>query len=406
MKIAIVDVHYGNSGTGKIMAALHGRLTEQGHDVAAFYGRSSGVELPEAKKIAPNWEVYKHAALARLTGRNGSYSPRATEQLLQMLDNFQPDVVHLHELHGYYINVLEVVKYLVQKKIPVVWTFHCEYMYTGKCGHTHECEQWLTRCNVCPQLHTYPASWYFDRVGVMFDEKRATLALMENLLIVTPSRWLADRVKRSFLMDRPLTVVHNGIDVNNTFYPRETTALRIALGIENCHVVLSAAMNLMDEIKGGVWIQKVAERFVGTAVKFLMVGMPDQIEGLPENVIALPATTNQSRLAEYYSVADMFFLASRKETFSLVCAESLACGTPIVGFEAGAPAEVAPQGYGRFFPYGDVDSVVACIERNLESSCDFRSPEQCVIYARENFGEQVMVEKYMDCYKQVIHAIN
>src|SRR5690606_9903403 len=141
------------------------------------------------------------------------------------IKQFSPDVVHLHELHGYYVNIDDIVRFLADLKIPIVWTFHCEFMYTGKCGYTNDCDKWKTECNHCPQLHEYPTSWVVDRTNSMFKQKRSMFGAATKLRIVTPSEWLKSRVGESFLGGRDVDVVYNGIDTAKTFFPRETHSL-------------------------------------------------------------------------------------------------------------------------------------------------------------------------------------
>jgi putative colanic acid biosynthesis glycosyltransferase len=401
MKILIVDVNFGGSSTGKLVESLKIMLEVRGHSVQACYGRTVKNQHSGGIRISNDLEVLAHVGLTRLTGFTGSYSPVATRSLMDVIEDFNPDVVHLHELHGYYINYPVIVKFLKERKIPTVWTFHCEFMYTGKCGYAYDCEQWRTECVRCPQVHEYPVSWLFDRTNFMFNQKKSLLEEFRSLRIVTPSEWLADRVRKSFLSNNKIEVVYNGVDTGNIFTPSDSASLKDRLGIKTKYVVLSVAPDLMSERKGGRWILEVAKRLCKKDITFVMVGVDIPNEISMSNVIALSRITDQKELAQYYSMADVLLLTSQKETFSLVCAESLACGTPIIGFEAGAPGEVAPAGYGYFVPYGDIDSLCNSMIENFEGVHLFVSGENCRDYARANFGLEVMISKYENIYSEM-----
>ena len=402
MKVFLLDVNYDHSSTGRIVADLKNGIEAHGHTVLACYGRDVGPLESDAVKISNSLEIIGHAALTRITGLTGGFSPFATRKMIELIDNFSPDVVHLHELHGYYINIDTVVNYLKRKNIRTVWTFHCEFMYTGKCGHAYDCEQWKTECVQCPQLSVYPASWFFDRTTTMFNEKKRLFKNFDHLQIVTPSRWLADRVRQSFLKEKRIDVIYNGINVEEIFVPRHPTDLRKKLGIRTKHVIVSIGPDLMSDRKGGHWVLEVAKTLAAEDITFLMVGVERPEEISMPNVIAIPRVSDKNLLAQYYSMGDYFLLTSKKETFSLVCAESLACGTPIIGFDAGAPTEVAPAGYGYFVDYGDLERLSGAIVSCLNNPSLFKSRQQCAWYAKTNFSKQTMIEAYIKLYLNLI----
>lgn len=401
MKILLLDVNYDHSSTGKIVKDLKNGLEAKGHDVLACYGRDVANLKSDAIRISSSVEVYGHVVGTRITGLTGGFSPFATRKMIDLIDEFSPDVVHLHELHGYYINIDAVVNHLKRRKIPTVWTFHCEFMYTGKCGYANECEQWKTECVQCPQLSEYPKSWLFDRTKSMFNDKRKLFENFDLLRIVTPSNWLANRVKQSFLKDKTIDVIYNGIDATNIFVPCDKTALREKLQIRSRHVIVSIGPDLMSDRKGGRWVLDVAKTLVAEDITFVMVGVENLNDIAMANVIAIPKISDQNLLAQYYSMGDYFLLTSKKETFSLVCAESLACGTPIIGFDSGAPVEVAPSGYGYFVEYGDVEQLSSAILSSLHDPSSFHSSKDCSLYAQRNFGKETMINTYMQMYSDI-----
>ena len=270
-RILLIDVNCKYSSTGKIVYDLYEGIRNDGREAAICYGRGPVVEGKDIYKFGLDWETKLHAGLARVTGYNGCFSPVSTKRLIDFIDDYKPDLIHIHELHAYFLNLKPLLTHIKDKGIPVVWTFHCEYMYTGKCGHAYNCQNFRTGCGHCPAVHDYPKSLIFDRTRQMFKMKKQ---LMDGLdvSIVTPSQWLADRVKLSYLKDRPIKVIHNGIDTS-VFHPVDTHNLRARLDIpENNKVVLAVAPDIMSERKGGQWVLKLADQMKNEPVTFVLVG--------------------------------------------------------------------------------------------------------------------------------------
>ncbi|MEG1407146.1 MAG: glycosyltransferase, partial [Ruthenibacterium sp.] len=314
MRVLLIDVNCKSGSTGKIAYSLFTELNKQGDTAAICYGRGAKIKEASIFKFGIDAETYLHAFLTRMTGWTGCYSFFSTRRLLKYLKNFKLDVVHIHELHAYFVNLKPIINYLKKNHIKTVWTFHCEFMYTGKCGHSYECEKWKTECGQCPHKKDYPRSILFDCTKKMFQQKKRLFDGFDNLTIVTPSKWLADRVRLSFLKDKNITVVHNGIDVN-VFHPQNFDALKEKHQLKDEKIVLAVAPDLMDERKGGRWVLQLAENMKPLPVKFILIGVKDLKEQFPNNVIALGRTENQTELAEYYSMADVFVICSKRENF-------------------------------------------------------------------------------------------
>lgn len=398
MKVLLIEVNCKYSSTGEIVYNLYTDLNNNGHIAAVCYGRGPLVTGTNIYKFSSNIEVYAHAFLTRLTGLTGCYSIFATKNLIKFMDEFKPDVVHIHELHAYFVNLAPVINYLKKNNIKTVWTFHCEFMYTGKCGHAFECEEWKNECGKCPQVKEYPSSLLFDFTRKMFKEKKRLFDGFDNLKIVTPSKWLADRVKQSFLGDRDIKVIHNGIDTQNIFYPRAYEHLKVKHNITDEKIVLAVAPYLMKPRKGGRIVIELAKRMQNEKVKFILIGVDDLTKKFDDNVIAMGRTSNQIELAEYYSLADVLVICSKRENFPTTCIEALCCGTLVVGFDAGGTKETAPEGYGSFVEYGDIESLAGVIRALFKGESNLRSKSKCESYGKTNYSKIVMVKKYMQIY--------
>ena len=403
MKIAQVDVNYNFSSTGKIVADLLVGLGDRGHSCQAYFGRGPASGQHHVHKISSTPEFLVHVLGTRISGLTDGFSPMATRRLIGQFEAFNPDLVHLHDLHGYFLNIRPVVEYLKSRRIPTVWTFHSEFMYTGKCGYAFDCENWKTVCHACPDLKGYPETWFFDFTTRMFREKQAMFADFQNLHLVAPSAWLANRMRQSLVGGHPISVIHNGLEVA-MFYRRDTKALSASLGLTDEYVVLSVGSNLLSEIKGGRWVLELAKRMPQSRVVFLMVGVDQVPSKLPDNVKMIPRVTDQALLAQYYSLADVLLLTSAKETFSMVSAESLACGTPVIGFDSGAPKEVALPGYGAFVPYPDLDALEALLAKARDGTAGLKEPADCERFAQERYAKEIMVQAYERIYKRLVNT--
>lgn len=397
MRVLLIDVTCKKGSTGKIVYDLYQQLKADGHEAAICYGRGEFVAGDNIFKFGLDWETNIHAGLARLTGLNGYFSPLSTKRLLRFIENFKPDVVHIHELHAYFVNHKPLLTYLKKKRIKVVWTFHCEYMYTGKCGHAYECENWKSECGNCPAIRDYPKSFALDYTRKMFRDKKTLLEDMD-FTIVTPSQWLADRVKMSFLKDKDVVVIHNGIDAERIFYPRsqiDITQLKEKYGISGKKIVLSVAPDIMSESKGGKTVLEISKQFTGESIHFVLVGA-DTNETIGDNVTLIRRTANQDELALWYSAADVFLICSKRENFPTTCLEALCCGTPIVGIDEGGTKETAPSPFGTFCSQGNVSGLV----QSLTSWLQVEKPAKAIReLGYRLYDKKEMYASYLAIYK-------
>jgi len=397
VRILQINTVCKSGSTGKISYDIHTWLRDAGHESKIAYGRGAVIDDPDTIRIATRCEVYIHVALTRLTGWTGCFSPFATRKLFRLISEYKPDIVHLHNIHGYYVNDIALLSFLKKTKIRTIITMHDEWLYTGKCGYAYECGKWQTECSKCLQVEEYPASLFFDQAKYMLIRKKRVFEGFNNLTLVTPSKWLADRAKQSFLGDKRVVVIPNGIDTE-IFKPIDTSKLKEKYG--EGKTIVHVTPNFKDKRKGGQYVLELAKRM--SDVRFFIVGNREPIVDAPKNVRAVGRTENQTQLAQWYSFADVTLLTSQSETFSLVCAESLACGTPVAGFDAGAPMEVAPEGYGKFVRYGDVDLLESVARGFLSGEIEFASKEMCVEFGQERYDKRRMSKSYFEIYKEML----
>ncbi len=405
MKILLLDVNCKYSSTGKIVYDLYRRLREDGHEASVAYGRGDVIDEPDIYKFGIDSETKKHALLARITGKNGCYSPKSTRNLINYIKEYKPDLVHIHELHAYFVNISELLDFLKKEQIPVVWTFHCEYMYTGKCGFAYECEGYKSGCGNCPYIHEYISSFGIDKTSELLAEKKSAMDGLNLKAIVTPSKWLADKTKETYLYDKNIQVIHNGIDTDGIFYPRpKDLNLRSQYQIpENARLILAVAPNIMDVRKGGQTVIDLAETMPDT--QFVLVGA-DDTKRYSQNIQLIARTKDQDELARWYSEADLFIICSKAENFPTTCIEALCCGTSVVGLDACGTKETAPDPYGTFVKVdiaGDADVKYAATLEALRGAVDTQLSRKLSVddirkYAVDNYDNSVMYSKYLKVY--------
>lgn len=396
MKILYIDVNCKNSSTGKIVYDLYTECGKYGNEAAVCYGRGKKINEKNIFKFGIDIETYFHAMMTRLTGLTGYYSYFSTRRLLRFIDEFKPDVIHIYELHAYFVNIIPLIQYLKKKNIRTVMTFVAEFMYTGKCGHSYECDNWKNECGKCPQVKEYPSSLFFDFTRKMINDKKRVMKDFNNLVITVPSKWSIDRVRQSFLGDKDIALVFNGLDAESVFYPRNFQHLRNKHGITNEKIVLTVAPDIMSESKGGRHVLELAASMKDENIKFIFIGVSDLNEKFDDNVIALGRTENQQELAEYYSMADAFVMCSLKETFSMTCAEALCCGTPVVGFKSGAPETVFKEPYANFVDHGNIEELKKTL---LSTVSQPKKTDEISGYGKGEFSKIVVFKKFLELYR-------
>lgn len=343
-RLLLINSVCGHGSTGKICGEIAEKYEKDGWEVKIAYGRDSYV--PErfqrfAVRITSDFAVRKAALEARLLDNAGFSNSSDTKKFLAWADKFQPDVVWLHNLHGYYINVELLFNWL--KKHPdlqVKWTLHDCWAFTGHCSYFTmvKCERWRSHCSYCPQKKAYPKSCFLDRSAQNFNRKRAAFTGIRNMTLITPSKWLADLVRQSFLQEYPVKVIHNTIDTN-IFKPTPSD-FRRKYGLEDKIIILGVA-NVWDKRKGLYDFYKLAQ-MLDDRYAIVLVGLSKkQIADLPKNIKGLQRTNSQTELAAIYTAADVLVNPSVEETYGMTQVEAKACGTPSIVYKDTACEEIA-----------------------------------------------------------------
>lgn len=344
MRVLFINAVCGTGSTGKICVDLAQKYENEGNIVKIAYGRTAYV--PEkckkyAVRIGNDFDVKLHALQTRMFDNHGFASKRATKKFLKWADEYKPELLWLHNLHGYYINIELLFKWIKNHPdMQVKWTLHDCWTFTGHCAYFTAvgCEKWKTHCYKCEQKKQYPTSLFFDRSYKNYETKKNLFTGVKNLEIITPSNWLANLVKQSFLKDYPVKVVYNKIDTN-IFKPTTPTDFRKRYGLENKIIILGVA-NVWDKRKGLEDFIKLS-KILDDNYKIVLVGLNKiQIKDMCSNILGLERTVNLERLAEIYSAADIFINLSKEETFGMTTIEALSCGTKVIVYKGTACEEV------------------------------------------------------------------
>ena len=362
MKYLFINSVAGVGSTGRIVAEACRALQQQGHTCAIAYGREkANCDDIQTVCIGTSADYKLHGALCRLTDRHGFYSRSATKKFLAWAEEYDPDVVWLHNIHGYYLHLEELFSWLKRRNCRIKWTLHDCWAFTGHCAYFDfaGCDRWKTGCHHCPQKKEYPATLLLDSSRRNFADKKRLFTGLSDVRLYVPSHWLADRVKESFLREYPVEVVYN--TVNREVFKPTPGSFRREQGLEHKKIALGVA-SVWDRRKG-------LDDFVTLAGKLkepwriVLVGLTQQqAEKMPPNVISIPRTNNASELAHLYSTADVFVNLSVEETFGMTTLEALYCGTTPIVYAGTACEEVTKQFGGVAVERFDWDALLNAME--------------------------------------------
>ena len=396
----VVEINTYNFGsTGTIMLEVSERLREAGHRVLVCYPairRNRMKEVTDSYWMRLRVERKLGMILSRWLGCEDLFFRLSTWRLVRQMDRFGVDLVHLHNLHGWYVNIPVLFRYLRKKKIPVVWTLHDCWALTGHCAHFERigCEKWKADCKGCPQYRDYPHS-RIDNARRLLRVKRRFIEGIPGLTLVAPSEWLASLARKSYLKESPVSVIYNGIDTE-VFRPTESD-FRARWHLEGKTILLGVAM-LWGMKKGlDVFVRLAHE--LDDRYGFVLVGTDDDVDkSLPARVVSIHRTMDQRELAAIYTAADLFVNPTREEVFGLVNVEALACGTPVLTYDTGGSPESLDAGCGSVVARDDYDALKAEIER-IATTRPY-SPEVCRARALRFSGRQ-MQDAYLRLFEEI-----
>lgn len=388
--------------TGKIVEQIGLLASDYGWDCYVAHGaRYIGNSRLPTFQVSPAFEEKCHWVKSVVLDAHGFGSEKGTKRFVEWLEEIKPDVAHLHNIHGYFVNIPILFNYIYEKGIPVVWTLHDCWSFTGHCVYFDRvgCNRWLEECGRCPQLSSYPRSLFLDRSSRNLRMKRQVIGRLPRLTLVPVSEWLGDLVKQSYLGKYPVHVIHNGIDLN-VFKPT-VSDLKKQYGIEGKFVVLGVA-DIFGDRKGLEEFIQLHQSY-GDDIQVVLVGVSEEEKKrLPEGIIALRRTTNVNQLVEFYSMADVFANPTYEDNFPTTNIEALACGTPVITYLTGGSPEAVDENTGIVVEKGNYNAFVEAINK-IRKNGKASYSNACRKRAVEQFNKDDRFLDYIKLYDEIIN---
>lgn len=402
----ILHVNCTDAGsTGKIINQISYYLQDK-FDFFLCTPKINTNNPPYLKKIRTSgkYEQALYKRITAITGYRYSCSPHSTHRIISAIRKIKPDIIHLHSANCYMANLYSILKYAKKKDIAVVITNHAEFYYTGICSHSYDCMQWVDGCKKCPDLWGQAHSLFFDTTRRAWRKMKESLYAIPRIAVVSVSPWVRERSEKSQIMNGiPQFTVLNGVDTNVFRYiVQENEVMNKHLFREKTVLFVTAMFSdSEDDAKGGKYIIQLASKLEGKA-KIVIIGKYNINTKIPDNIIIKGVISDQSKLAEYYNVADVTVVASKRETFGMTVAESLCCGTPVIGFNSGGPESIALDNYSDFVSYGDVKGLYRVALKWLNRDKKAFSSEIAEL-AHQKYSSKFMAKGYNDIYTHLLN---
>ena len=394
-----------NTSTGRIMQEIGELALANGWEsYIAYSGGRDGIRpckshlMPVGSKIS----VALHGLWTRLTDRHGLASNLATKRFIKEIERLQPDVIHIHNIHGYFLNYKILFDYLKRTDIPVIWTIHDCWIYTGHCYYysSIQCDRWKTGCGKCPQQRQFPTSWFVDCSRQNFKDKSIAFnSIKDKLTIVPVSKWIRGEMAQSFMKDCHYQIIHNGIDLNVFDVQTDDKAVREKYGLGDKKIILGLA-SIWSKEKGWDDFVKMSEMLNEDEV-IVMVGVSEeQQKSLPKNIVAIRRTENVRQLAKLYSAATAFVNPTWQDNYPTVNLEAIACGTPVVTYRTGGSIEAVTEKTGFIVEQGDVKGLLEAVRKIAERG-KVQYTAECRAHALKNFRKEERYADYLKLYESL-----
>jgi len=400
MKIMQINTSVNSSSTGRIAENIGSLLIDEGHKSFIAYGISSNESRSGIIKVGQKSGVLLHVLKTRFFDLHGFGSVKATRQLVKKIELIDPDLIHLHNIHGYYINIEVLFEYLKKRQKPVVWTFHDCWPFTGHCCYfdTFSCDKWKTLCFDCPNTHGYPKSWLIDNSTSNYRQKKELFSGLERMILVSPSEWLANHLGHSFLSKYEIKVINNGVDLdkfiqhNHEFnYAKTKSGREYILGVAG---VWSKRKGLDDFLK----LREILDQ----EIEIILVGLSQKhSKSLTKGIRAISRTESIADLASLYRGAGVFVNPTYVDNFPTTNLEALACGTPVVTYNTGGSPEAIDSETGRVVQKGDITGLKGSIIELLNKDRQIMS-EKCRSRAEEILDSKQMSQNYLSLYRKIL----
>lgn len=400
MKIVHINSFFRFGSTGRIVEQLFDMSNKAGFENFIFYGRKRNDSHPENVHFIGNIiDNYRHVAGTRITDKHGLFSKKTTKNFIKKLEEIKPQIVHLHNLHGYYINYEILFKYLKEKKIHIVWTLHDCWTFTGHCAYYEyvNCQKWKQNCFSCEQKNSYPKSLFLDNSKDNFFRKKENFTSIERLHLIPVSQWLHHQLCESFFKNKKIHVIENGIDLSvfrilNSINKENFSEKKVILGVSS----------IWDKRKGlDIFVE--LSKNLSKEYQIIIVGLTEkQIKTLPSNIIGIARTQNLEELVYYYNLADVFVNPTLEDTFPTTNIEAIACGTPVITFRSGGSPEIIDEKTGIITLSKTANSIADALEQIFSKPKSFYSKD-CRERSESLYNKEKNFLKYIDLYREILN---
>jgi len=404
VRLLQINVVVNSGSTGRIAEGIGQVAMENGWESYIAFGREHERPSKSHKiRIGTDWDIKMHGVQTRVLDNHalGISSRSATKEFIKEIEQIKPDVIHLHNVHGYYINVEVLFNYLSKLDTPVVWTFHDCWPFTGHCAYFDYagCDKWKTGCYECPLKKSYPASFVIDRSKKNYEDKKRLFNSVKNITLVPVSDWLGNYFKDSFLHKYNVRMIHNGIDTS-VFQPKENNPSIDKYNLTDKFVILGVA-SIWGFRKGLQDFIKMNET-ISSHHQIVLVGLSDkQIKELPDNIIGIARTESVNELADLYSAADVFVNPTYEDNFPTTNLEALACGIPVITYNTGGSPEAVDTDTGIVVEKGNTDALIDAINE-IKQKGKAHYSDACVSRAHRLYRKEDRFKEYIDLYGEVM----
>lgn len=395
-----------NTSTGRIVQEIGELAIKEGWDsYVAYSGGRDGLKPCKSKLIPVGGkaDVAFHGLWTRLTDRHGLASWSATRRFIEEIKALKPDIIHIHNIHGYFLNYKILFDFLARNDIPVVWTVHDCWLYTGHCYYYSSigCDKWMSGCGNCQQKRAFPSSWFVDRSKKNFDDKSLAFnSIKDRLTIVPVSEWIRGEMSNSFLKNCQFQVIHNGIDLIVFSVQDNEQGVRQRYGLGDKRIILGLA-SIWSKEKGWDDFIEMAKMLNDNELIVLVGVSEKQQEQLPSNIVGIRRTENVQQLAELYSAADVFVNPTWQDNYPTVNLEAIACGTPVVTYRTGGSVEAITDSTGMIVEQGDVAGLLSAAREIMQRGTQFFK-DSCRKFALENFDKEERYNDYLKLYDKLL----
>lgn len=400
MRVVQINLTYGIGSTGRIVADIDKTLLANNHEsyiVCGYTNNNSNKRVYTMQTLPTIWDMRKDIFLSRMTGRMGYNSKRETRMAIDWIKDKNPDIVHLHNIHGNYINVQMLFNFLKSSGVHVSWTLHDCWAFTGRCSNfeTTRCEQWKTGCKKCPSMDIYPISYFFDFSKKMWADKYNLFTSLKKMYIITPSKWLENYVSQSFLRKYEIRTIHNGIDLD-VFKPLEVQKGKrsIILGVASSWCANKGFYDIFD-LDAGLDHEKY---------KIILVGLNErQMKILPKTITGVKRTHNVNDLVRLYSFADVFINPTYQDNYPTVNLEAIACGTPVITYKTGGSSESVDESVGVVINKGNIEGLRSAVKKVINKK-ELFDGNTCREYALKHFSKENSYGEYISMFESAVEG--